>query len=438
MKPAIFNTIFSWLRYQAFWFVDFIKGNPVKKHYQNITNTLEKTYGLGTHTETELQKLLVHAVETVPHYKTVSPHKIDLKYFPVVDKGIISSTYADFKSSIYKDKKTILRKTSGSTGTPFTVDHDVNKVYRNTADNLYFSKKAGYKIGYRLYYLRHWNAAYSKSKLANWLQNVIPIEVVGLENKGIPKLLKTLGKSSGKISVLGFPSSLEQICKYLDNTPSYSKRFNINSAIAMAEALNSYTKKRMQHYFNVTVLSRYSNMEAGILAQQTLNSTNVFKLNFASYHFEILDINNDQPVAKGTLGRIVITDLFNYAMPLIRYDTGDLGIIEELNGDLVCTKIEGRKSDAIYDTKGKLVSSFMMTEIVNYTNINQIQFIQYGKTSYELKISVAKKFNEEQELLKMFKSFLGEDAILKINYVDDIPLLSSGKRKYTYNIYNSN
>ena len=69
-------------------------------------------------------------------------------------------------------------------------------------------------------------------------------------------------------------------------------------------------------------------MENGILAQQKTASENEFIINWASYHIEILNIDTNELAPNGTVGRIVVTDFFNYAMPLIRYDTGDLGVID--------------------------------------------------------------------------------------------------------------
>ncbi len=436
MKTQI-AALFALFRYQAFWTMDRIKGGPVKTHLKAITNSIE-------HTPPEVQKqqrlekleaLLAHCKTTVPFYEKGYQTALDLDAFPVVNKRVISNDYEQFTSKTYRDTKNTIRKTSGSTGTPFQVAHNANKVHRNTADNLYFSKKAGYKIGASLYYVRHWNAAYKKAGWQNWLQNLKPIEAVDLKPKTIEAFLERMVADPSKISILGFPSALEVVCKHLDAKNAAPFPFKVTSAIAMAEALNSYTTTKMAYYFNTTMVSRYSNMEAGILAQAPVENPAVFTINTASYHIEILNLNEDTPAPKGTLGRIVITDLYNYAMPLVRYDTGDLGTIETNGNRRVFTKIEGRKSDTIYDTKGHVVSSFMMTSIINYANINQVQLIQYDKTAYELKLNVTPHFNLEAKLREEFKTFLGADATLTISYVEAIPLLNSGKRKYTLNTY---
>jgi phenylacetate-CoA ligase len=180
-----------------------------------------------------------------------------------------------------------------------------------------------------------------------------------------------------------------------------------------------------------------------MLAQQTTDSEGAFLANFASYYIEILDLKKDIPVQNGKMGRIVVTDLFNRAMPLIRYDTGDLGVFEKLikNGktQYFLKKVEGRKMDAIYNINGELISSFSVTNSMwKYTQLKQYQFIQIGHKDYEFRLNSEGDFLLEEELINEFKGYLGSDARIGISYVNEIPLLSSGKRKKVLNKMKSN
>ena len=104
--------------------------------------------------------------------------------------------------------------------------------------------------------------------------------------------------------------------------------FNVEIVISGAEFLNETTRNNLKKVFGCNVVSRYSNQENGILAQELIDS-NYFMINNASYHIEFLKIDSDQEAEIGELSRIVITDLFNFATPMIRYDTGDLAVVEE-------------------------------------------------------------------------------------------------------------
>lgn len=292
---------------------------------------------------------------------------------------------------------------------------------------------AGYTIGYKLYYLRHWTSYFNKSKLLYFIQNIYPVEVVGLNFKRMEFLLSQLKKDPSKKSWLGYASGLESFCQYLDNIKSKPIDANIKSIIAISENLSEQTKRRLEYYLQSPVVSRYSNTENGIIAQQKTENGNYFEINWASYHVEVLNFEDDNNAEYGILGRIVITDLFNYAMPIIRYDTGDIGVMEITSTFPVLKRIEGRKSDRIFNTKGEHVSFFIIIEACNYPGIKQIQLIQETKKQYTLELNCSEKFKSELFIIKKFQSFLGEDAEINVKYIDNIPLLNSGKRRACIN-----
>jgi phenylacetate-CoA ligase len=68
-----------------------------------------------------------------------------------------------------------------------------------------------------------------------------------------------------------------------------------------------------------------------------------------------------------------------------------------------------------------------------YTEIEQYQFVQKDVRKYVFKVCVPGIFNREQELISEFKSYVGDDADFTIEYVNEIPLLQSGKRKKVVN-----
>ena len=206
--------------------------------------------------------------------------------------------------------------------------------------------------------------------------------------------------------------------------------------IANAEALGDYTKKSIKKYFDFDILSRYSNMENGILSQQIINGGNYFHINWASFYIEILNMENDSPVNYGEQGRVVVTDLFNFHLPMIRYDTGDIAVMDVdkscFNGAPSFFKVDGRKMDTIYDTRGRIMTT-VVNELEHFPEFKQFQLIQENENTYIVNLNLDKAFKHETKMVRMLKNYLGEDSIIKINYVDEIPQLSSGKRKLTIN-----
>lgn len=425
-------TFIQKLREKAFWTLDGLKGGHVRKHYDDIVQSISQ----GSPEKPEkLRKLLQHAVETVPVYKNISADQ--LENFRVVNKNFIREDNNAFISAAFDENQRIAAVTSGSTGTPFKVFHDRNKKSRNSADTIYFAGKAGFSVGEKLYYFKIWSKNNHKSFSQLYLQNMIAVDVIHYGDKQIAALIKDMESYGADIGFLGYSSALELTAKYLEKTNHGKVKARVNSIIAMSESLNDYTRETLAKFFGVQPVSRYSNIENGIIAQQETNGSLRFLINTASYHIEILDMDSDVPAAPGVLGRIVVTDLYNYAMPMIRYDTGDIGCF--VSGDeRYLQTVEGRKLDLIYDTKGELVSSYIVYKNMwQYVEINQYQFVQYGPKDYVFKINADHGFSREEKLIGEFKQYLGEDANFSLEYVDEIPLLSSGKRKKIMNTYHN-
>ena len=427
------------IRNRAFWSLDSYKGGMIKKQHEEIKFLIENPASPKAiqKKRDSLTGILQHAFETVDFYKSLQ--KTDaIQDFPIVNKNIIRDNFQDFEAKKYKNSKKRSVSTSGSTGTPFKTYQNKEKQIRNTADTIYFSEKSGFTVGNRLFYFRLWNAFEKGSTLSNTIKNIVPINVFELEKEeNIEKLIKTVSKSKTADSWLGYASSYERICKYLDSIKSGKIENNIQSIIAMSERLNTYTKNRIYHYFNTEVVSRYSNVENGILAQQPIGNKSYFEINEASYFIEVLEFDSDTRVKDGKPGRIVITDYFNYCVPMIRYDTGDVGIKSRIDGKPVLVEISGRKIDQIYNTKGELITTNLMLLVNKFPEFKQCQLIQKNASTYKFKINTDKEFLRKEHFTSSFKEFLGDDAQIIFEYVNEIPLLASGKRRVMVNEMNT-
>ncbi len=430
---------FEKVRARSFWAFDALKGGMVRKYVDDV----DHIFNYQDEAETKvvvnsyLDNLKKHAIASVPFYRNYEGS--DFNDLPSIRKRQIVEDYDSFYSENYADSDCIVRLTSGSTGEPFKVRQDRNKVKRNTADTIFFSKLVGYNIGDPLYFIRFWDVSLKKSGIDTLLQNIRPYEITEFGDRMIEEFCKDLCRGSRVAkSVLAYSSGFDKIIHYLEKTNKKYDFGNVTSLIAMSESLSSITKKKATQFFNTPIVSRYSNTENGILAQQ-IHSTEFpdrYYINSASYHIEILNLQNDTAVDYGTLGRIVITDLFNYAMPLIRYDTGDLGAMNiDEKGIPFLERIEGRIMDAIYDTSGTLISSFMPTHLEQYSGVIEYQFDQNGEKEYVISLVINDMFEAPEDIIAFMKGYLGQDANVRIDYVDSIPLLSSGKRKKVLNTF---
>lgn len=420
-----------------FWGLDSIKGMPIKNHFEEIREILENPPSEVAFQKRKynLDRILSHATATTPFYKTYQGFK-RLQDFPIINKNLILDNFEDFKSSQFHGAKLYAISTSGSTGIPFRIYQDKNKKNRNVADVLYFSEQAGNVLGDKLYFLKLWDHKNRKGKLISWLQNIYAHNVMDTSTQDLAKLVSDLENDTRPKNVLGYPSFFKELCNYFDSLERVPNIENTNTVISFAESLKDKERERMSKYFKTQVYVRYSNQENGILAQETIKEPNKLRLNWASYYFEVLEMDSDDHVKKGQLGRLVLTDLFNYAMPVIRYDTGDLVVYEESEGVFpYISSVFGRRMDTIFDTKGKIVSSHIFYMVLDYGNIHQFQFVQTGEKEYVFRLNAIGDEVQEGQITDYFKKYLGEDANILFHYVDEIPLLSSGKRKKITNEY---
>lgn len=423
------------MRNVAFWTMDFLKGGSLRRNLKDISCLMGDAgadAAKGTK-EKRIHDLILHATTHCQFYSKYE-NPISLKEFPVINKNLIKENRDSFIADNIRRRKMISITTSGSTGTPFTTFHDRRKKDRNYADTLFFAGLTGYKPGHRLIYLKIWVGQKMKSRKNYWLQNFIPVDVIRFNDNEVADLIKRMETDNSTFSILGYASALEEICKYLDRRNISTVRSNVKSIIAISETLNDYTRDGIKKYFGIPVVSRYSNLENGIIAQQLVgDDSSKYLVNTASYFIEILRMDSDEAAVDGELGRIVVTDLFNYALPMIRYDTGDVGAIEIDPANIerkYLTTVEGRKLDLLFDTAGNLISSFLVYKNMwQYTEIDQYQLIQESEKQYTFRINVKVPFSQESKLIEEFKSFLGADADFRVEYVSEIPLLASGKRK---------
>ena len=417
----------DWIRRVGFWSLDGLRrGGTVHKNYLDVKERMEKE----NCNEEELQDLLSYAVSTVPFYEKCDPKEI--RSFPVITKNDLKEQWEAFHSSAYRGPVHLM-STSGSTGTPFTMEWDMGKRNRQLAELIYFNELAGQKLGQPYIYFRVWTEKNRKSKRERWMQNLLPIDILHLDDGTLEEIRQRLKKKPHINSCLGYASTYEHLIRYLRSQGDTSDMFSLKTLISGSEVLSMDMKERIRETLGCRVIDRYSNEENGFLAQ-TEDVSEDFRVNIASFFIEVLKQDSDQPAEIGEVGRVVVTDLYSRAVPMIRYDTGDLAIkgAEKEGWTTLLKSIQGRRVDVIYDTSGrKLTAHTWSVYMWKYEKLKQYQFIQEGQKEYVLKLNGAEGIYEDEEIRSYLKTVLGEDAEIRIEHVDGIPVLSSGKFKKT-------
>ena len=387
------------MRNRGFWTIDWLKGRTVRKHYIDIKNTMQRKENVNKARES-LQSLLTHATQNCSFYAPFA--NTPISEFPIIDKDLIRSRHSEFLAKPFVTAKLHRMSTSGSTGTPFSVVQNYEKRSRVLAEIVYFGELCGYTIGQRYAFIRSWNSQTRKSPLESFLQNLIAIDTSRLDEESLETMRSLLKRDKRLSCILGYASSLDLLAQHLlekGETPESFKRMKV--VISGSEILSDKARRNLKRVFGCNVVSRYSNQENGLIAQEV--SDNVFLINRASYYLEFLKPNSDDYAQPGELSRIVLTDLFNYAMPMIRYDTGDLAIFDEHpDYGRVITSIEGRVRDFFYDTQDRLLSPSAITvQMWKFDRLRQFQFIQDGRAKYLLKVNGARGVYEDDDFIEV-------------------------------------
>lgn len=117
----------------------------------------------------------------------------------------------------------------------FFLFQNKNNRYRNTADILFYSGQANYKIGNHFYELEVWRKHNKKNFFKSWKQNIIQFNISKFTDSRILSFINLLKKSNQEKNILGFASSFEQTCQYLDRNKTNLDNLNIKVFIANSE-----------------------------------------------------------------------------------------------------------------------------------------------------------------------------------------------------------
>ena len=423
------------LRWMGFWTLDALKGGKVHAYYEKIKDSFQNGTSVEE-TQQKLSRLIAHAVNTTEFYKDF-PADTPLTQLPVVNKDTFRNNYELFLSKTYRDAKdNRVMCTSGSTGTPLSMVQNRDKISHNTAGGIFLGVVGGYYIGMKQSFIRVWVNNVKKSRLTQTVENSWMMDSSSLSDESIRKMLDTLKKKHVKC-LIGYSSALGEISRYIERNQTDLSGFQVRSIIPISESMPTVVRQKLMEQFHCPVRAWYSNEENGIMGIQERDSE-AYHIDTESYYYEILKLESDEPAAPGELGRVVITDLYNYAFPILRYDNGDLAVARrrEKNGRyrLDLTELYGRRSDTIYDCEGNALTPYVITNnLWDVKGVKQYRFIQEDETHYTLWLNGDREQMDVEDIRRRIAPYFGDRAEITIDFVDEIPVLNSGKRKYIEN-----
>lgn len=426
----------AWLRNKIFYFLDQFK----KPSVQQMMAELDNWEQIDDKVDTLRQKLAVllkNASKDTLFYKDNS-NASTLPSFPIMTKAKLIQNSTNLRSKFHPAAKTVAIHTSGSYGTPATFYLSKAKKRRQWAEVLHYGAQGGYQVGTAHAYFR---SNPPKSKLRFFIQNEYFFASKVLDENFAAQAMQQLSQKKIKI-IIGFPSAIAYLASYCLQQHRNPSDFAIEGIISCSENLTNRHREVIEKVFGVPVHNRYSTEELGVLGCQ-YEKEGVFHLNTAHYIFEVVQMESDAPVAIGEMGRILVTDLYAEAMPLIRYETGDLAVLEavfdaEPTWATQLKAFSGRSVQLLNAVDGTLLYPLYFDTLMDaFPFFEQYQLLQETKTSFTIVLVPNPTFEKEKfkeaSFLKPFKNWLGAEAIITIRFQSDIQKLPSGKRPYVIN-----
>ena len=226
------------------------------------------------------------------------------------------------------------------------------------------------------------------------------------------------------------PSNLEALIRHCGDADIELP--TLREVETLSELLPPNLRALCREQWNIPLVDMYTTQESGYLALQC-PAHDHYHVQSEHVIVEILDPSG-RACAPGETGRVVVTDLHNFATPLIRYDIGDFaeagGACDCGRGLPVITKIYGRQRNMI-----KLPDGTSHWPITGYEQfheiapITQYQFVQKSREQIEAKLVTPRALSasEEHQLRLHITSKLGYAFDLEFSYHDDIPRSAGGK-----------
>ncbi len=388
----------------------------------------------------KLRKLLIHSYESVPYYRQIfndvgfNPKEFNISDFnklPVLTKEIIRKEKDRLIST--KVNKKIMLKTGGSTGEPLRVYKDIKCRAQDIASQYMAMSFSGYRfledrfaffIGGSLGLDRDRNIS---RKLGDLTFNRITLPAFGLNRDNVMSYYNIILDKKCRY-IFAYSSILYNFASYLSQRSLCFKKGDLKGVFSTAEMLYPERRELIENTLNCKVYDFYGSVEVNCIASQCGKQ---------NYHL----LSDCVYIETGGDDSLIITDLKNYAQPIIRYQNGDRVIKAE--SDIKCEcglpypllqKILGRTGDVIYKRNGEPISnSFFPHLFAKLKSYESFQIVQKDYNSINLNLVKSASFNAEEEeiLTSKLKEYMGEDIVIAIEYVQKIPLTKSGKLRIT-------
>lgn len=383
------------------------KIDEARADFEQIIQVTESEY--EQYILSERKKIVDFHLKNNPFYQHLLNGKSSENWndLPVLTKKDLQQPLSERLSKNYSEKNIFVNKTSGSSGHPFIFAKDkychamtwASIIYRFGWFDVDFN--ASYQA--RFYGIPLDFFGNKKERLKDFFGRRFRFSIFDLSDAFLEEvLLKFRKKKFDHIN--GYTSSIVLFAKFLERKNIVLKDIcpTLKACFVTSEMLFEEDKILMKKQFGIKIINEYGASELDLIAFENKNGE--WQVNSETLFVEILDENN-QPVENGKEGKIVITSLYNKAHPFIRYEIGDIGILDEKSTfkKPILKKLIGRTNDFAQLPSGKKspgLTFYYITKSIIEDDGNVKEFVikQTKIDSFQVEYVSEKELSEEQIL----------------------------------------
>lgn len=393
-----------------------------------------------------LQHLVKYAYENTDYYRELfdtydfklgdTTSLADLQQLPLLTKDDLRAHRDLMVSRVIPREKLTVKKTSGSTGIYVELYVDEESTQWKRAVTVSYDRWAGWDIGERVGAI--WGNPECYQNWRAYLRNLlltrhIPLDTLKMDPATMRQYHATLLRKKPAI-LFGHAHSLFLFAQFMEQNGLSGIR--PKGIISTAMVLHPFERQTIERVFGCRVTNRYGCEEVSLIACECPHGN--MHLNCDTLIVEC--IRDGKPVAPGEPGAIVVTDLTNYGMPMIRYKVGDVGILSHKTScPCGCTypileSLEGRVADYVVTPDGSYISGISLTEnfAMQLPGIKQLQIVQEQIDQLMFRIVKGELFSDQtlRDLDQLAKERFSSRMHYQVEYVDSIQSESSGKYRF--------
>ncbi|MDR6840327.1 phenylacetate--CoA ligase family protein [Pseudoxanthomonas sacheonensis] len=415
----------------------------LREYERSQWRTLEETEALQWR---KLQDLIRHCWEQVPYYRErwqalgiAAPEDIagpaDYARLPVLNKPEIRANFDKLIAPGYRDGM-LYKTTGGSTGEPLRFGYTRESYERRLSIMWRGYGWAGARLGQRTLYL--WGTSIGAQKRKDRLYhagfNRYMLNAFEMSEARMAEYADAIDRFRPE-TIVSYVAPIVKMAEWLITNGRRIHR--PQRILGAAETLHESQRRIIEQAFGCPAYNTYGCREFMLIAAECEHRGGLH-VNADHLKVELGAVNGEGQDESGPRD-IIVTDLHNYGMPLLRYANGDLATAGPRTcacgrGLPLLASVDGRKLDALRTRDGRFVpGEYIVYAFLYATGIKRYQVVQKQLDTFEIRIVRDRDFEPSaidlvrRELLKV----VGDSVALNFEFVDEIPLTQTGKLRVT-------